>query len=211
MSPARLAPLLLALVVASGCRGGSRVLAPTIPPQYARVAEQGERELQCGRVEQALLVLPGVIQVRGCGERREYAISGRGRRLRVAAIVPVERSATTELSCAPDAIHVDSPAPAVRAVTGCGRRARYDLLCQDEHCAWTMTAHEGAWAGLDDAPVPDVAAVPEAPPPEPTWTPLGPDDPFAGVAIPPPPDAPPTSLPTLEDAPALDVPPPPAP
>jgi hypothetical protein len=91
-----------------------------------------------------------VYQVEGCNQLRDYALAdrrGRGRRGGWYAIQPVYARATAEMACPPSQLAIQAPAATVRNAHGCGRTARYDLVCGEAECAWMMTAHAGAWAG----------------------------------------------------------------
>lgn len=192
--------LVLAVLAASGCRRGRATIAPTVPRALASMAHQALGDIHCDHVDQVLLVLPGVIQVRGCGERREYVVA-QGRGAPALEIAPIEPRAALELQCAEGSLRVDSPAPAVRGVLGCGRRARYDLLCRARHCEWTMTAHAGAWAGLE-------SSVPQALPTSWSAPASAAAEDLSGIVLPPPPDASIPPPPEAEPAPAPTIPPP---
>jgi hypothetical protein len=136
----------LASIAMQAChRRGRGTVAQPIPRSLARIAQYAQRDLGCDHVDQVLYVLPTVVQARGCGQRQEYlALPGR----LPAGIGHVETTAARQMQCEVGHLSVESPAPSVRAVTGCERRARYDLSCTRYLCAWTMTAHAGRWAGL---------------------------------------------------------------
>jgi hypothetical protein len=134
-----------------GCQRGS-ARPPALPRTLNGALERAQSELGCAHLDQVLYVLPTVIQLRGCGQRREFVLVG-GRRPMPRSITSIEARASVELACAPGRLEISSPAPAVRAARGCDRHARYDLLCDGERCEWTMTAHTGAWAGIA-TPVP---------------------------------------------------------
>lgn len=213
--------LALALLVATallsmGChRGRGRTVASSVPRTLGRVAQQTVLDGDCDHVDQVLHVAPGVVQVRACGRRREYVMPP-GRRPVPRPITEIETRAAIDLACNGGHLVVESPAPAVRAVSGCGRRARYDLLCARARCEWTMTAHGGRWAGL----LPEVQVPPQF---EREWAlpeGVGPTGSSSGAAaadvdlgsvpLPPPPgatsDTPPDATSGVDDVP---IPPPP--
>ena len=147
--------LAAAALASSGCRRRAAV-GRTVPRTLHGIAQVSAQEMGCDDISDVLHVIPGVVQVRGCGQRREYrVVGGRGR---PTSITDVASRASAELACERAAIVVESPAPAVRAVRGCGRRARYDLVCTRDECSWQMTAHTGDWPGLEAA-VPSAAQV----------------------------------------------------
>ena len=199
-----LAGIVLALFASAGCHNHDGI-APAVPRTLGRVARESQEDLQCHHIDQVVHVMPGVVQVRGCGARREYVI-GR-RREPITSITDVERRASVEMRCPESTLLVESPAPAVRAVTGCERVARFDLICHARHCDWTMTAHTGRWAGIE-ATVPEQFQVgwelPSGVAPISVEAPGGEVD-LSDVALPPPPDAVPAAPETGE----VVVPPPP--
>lgn len=132
----------LVLFGIGGCRSGR---AGGVPRTLAAIARVGRADLHCERVDQALYVHPEVVQVRGCGRRQEYVFDVSHH----PPIVRVELVAEGDMVCSASQLDVESPAPAVRSVRGCGRLARYDLVCAAASCHWTMTAHSGAWAGAE--------------------------------------------------------------
>jgi len=136
----------LAALGVLGCRRTSaRVGMRPIPVVYRRVATVAASDMHCANLDAIVDVVPGVVQVRGCGQRVEYVI-GSGRQP-PRTIGSIAARASADLDCPAEHLVIASPAPAVRGVRGCDRRARYDLRC-DDHCAWRMTAHAGAWRDL---------------------------------------------------------------
>ena len=162
------------LAVASGCNR-PRAQGGHSPGELVWIARMVQGDFACARIDSMREVLPGVVQVRGCGTRREYQFE-RGWR-NAHPIASVESRASLELSCSASQLEVVSPAPAVRGVIGCGRRARYDLVCaRGAPCTWTMTAHAGDWRDLvGPSSVPAgawigaPAALPAAPPASPSF------------------------------------------
>ena len=149
--------LVLGLLLVAGCnRGGS------VPRLFGPLSRSAASDLRCERIDQILYVTPRVVQVRGCGRRQEYVVDARRRPMH--GIPRVETVAAHDLFCDGAALQVESPAPAVRVIEGCQRRARYDLRCSGADCRWTMTAHAGAWAGGDMSIPAQFAAHWELPP-----------------------------------------------
>ncbi len=201
---AALGIVVVCVLASAGCHRGARgrTLAPTIPRTLVAAARGAQEDFVCERVDQVLYIAPSVVQVRGCGRRREYMLVGR--RLTPTQIAPVEALAAGEMACAIQELAVESPAPSVRSVSGCDRRARYDLRCvaSGTSCAWTMTAHTGRWAGIiapaspasiETPAVPDQFEVGWALPPgvAPSGNTAGPTsraDDLSTVTLPPPPD-----------------------
>ncbi|UJR78861.1 hypothetical protein [Sandaracinus amylolyticus] len=145
-------------------RGGSATVGRR---QQRQLVQQAARELGC---DQGTLVLTAlndrVYQVHGCGQLRDYAWA-LGRRGGWSPLQPVVLRAAAELGCPASQLRVDAPAATVRNASGCGRSARYDLVCGGIECAWMMTAQGAGWG-------PQVAAAPAQPMPD---------------AVPPPPGA----------------------
>nr|MDQ3035695.1 hypothetical protein [Myxococcota bacterium] len=120
--------------------------------QTRQLQQQASRELGCDA--RTLTITPlsdRVMQVHGCGQLRDYAYAT-GRRRGWYAIQPVYMRAGSEMACPVQQLSVQAPTSTVRNATGCGRTARYDLVCGAIECAWMMTAHGGAWAGETGAP-----------------------------------------------------------
>jgi hypothetical protein len=209
----------LAVSFGAGCNRQRARVAQPFARELARPVQWAATHGGCMQVDQVLYVRPDVIQIRGCGRRTEYFLPG-GRHEPV-AVGAIETRAAAELHCDASSLRVASPAPAVRGVSGCGRRARYDLQCDAHGCGWMMTAHAGRWAGLETAiEVPDQFDVAWPLPPE-----VGPSARTAprpntptdldAVALPPPPGTapPPPPSPEVIVPPSGDaaIPPPPGP
>lgn len=224
MSVARVGLVLLLgalALLAGGCRRGrTRATAP-IARDLRRYASAGVPGTRCTAVDQVVYVAPGVVQVRGCGQRRELVLSGP--RAAPVPVQPIEVVAMHGLSCEAHALTIESPGPAVRAVSGCGRIARYDLHCGAGLCEWRMTAHAGRWSGMPADPADAPAWTADAWPIDPDVTsrgltsgPSADELDLSSVALPPPPGAstapqdasPPSDAPTPADEPI--VPPPPS-
>lgn len=147
-----LAVVLAALGVA-GCvarRLGARGATSFGRREERQLQQQAERDLRCPARQLVLTPLTErVVQVHGCQQLRDYAYSrpqGRGRAAWV-PLQPVFARAAAELACPAQALAIQAPGPTVRSASGCGRSARYDLVCGALDCAWMMTAHDGAWGG----------------------------------------------------------------
>ncbi|MFO0684705.1 MAG: hypothetical protein U0234_21795 [Sandaracinus sp.] len=158
MRRASLAALLASLVLAgtSGCRRGpgAEGRAPLIAARYRRTERQLEAQSGCDDVQSIRAIRPRVLSVRGCGEQREVVVEPD---FTVAhAVAPVETLAARELACPEGAVEITRPSPTTRGAAGCGRRARYDLICDEAlwACAWAMTAHAGDWEGAAPTVVP---------------------------------------------------------
>lgn len=122
--------------------------------QVRELQQRAAHELGC--TERGLTVTPlsdRVMQVHGCGQLRDYAY-GTGRGSGWHPMQPVYVRAAAEMVCPVAQLSVQAPTAMIRNAAGCGRTARYDLVCGSLECAWTMTAHGGAWAGsVEAAPV----------------------------------------------------------
>lgn len=190
-SPLRLLALALcAALLASACvrRGGPRGAGRR---EQRQLQQQASIELQCRR--EGLVLTPlteRVVQVHGCGQLRDYAWAPLGRRGRWAPLQPVVLRAATEMGCPPQQLRVEAPSATVRNAAGCGRSARYDLVCGGIECAWMMTAQGTGWGA--------VAAVGGAP----AVAPPAASAPAEGTEVPPPPGATEPADPALATAPA---------
>ncbi|AKF08518.1 hypothetical protein DB32_005667 [Sandaracinus amylolyticus] len=167
---ARLGVLVVLAVIAAlalgACvrRGGSATVGRR---QQRQLVQQASRELGC---DQQALVLTAlnerVYQVHGCGQLRDYAWA-LGRRGGWSPLQPVVLRAAAELGCPAAQLHVDAPAATVRNASGCGRSARYDLVCGGIECAWMMTAQGAGWGAPVAAVAPAAQPSPDAVPPPP--------------------------------------------
>ena len=88
---------------------------------------------------EARAVTDRVWETAGCGQVREFTWSDRRG---WEALAPVGAFASNELSCPTQSLVVHAPQQNVRSVTGCGQRATYQLACDVQTCAWTMTERE---------------------------------------------------------------------
>lgn len=191
--------LVLGLFLAAGCnRGGS------VPRIFGPLSRSASADLRCERIDQILYVSPRVVQVRGCGRRQEYVVDARRRPMH--GIPRVETVAAHDLFCDGDALQVESPAPAVRIIEGCQRRARYDLRCGATDCRWTMTVHAGAWAGGDMSIPPQFAAHWELPP-EAAQAPVTAPEGYVDLLTVDVPTPPPSTEPTEPTVPVIPPPP----
>lgn len=158
--------LAICLALVPGCRRRSRTQAAAVRaiPGHRALLRDARQALDCENLSLTAVDVR-VAQVLGCGQRSDFASdqsSGHWAELR-----SVSSRAETDLGCASTALVVTHPASRVSAVTGCGRRARYDLVCEDLGCEWRMTAHAGAWGPLarrtSAAPPDDAWPEPDAP------------------------------------------------
>lgn len=88
---------------------------------------------------EARAVTDRVWETAGCGQVHEFTWSDRRG---WQALAPVGAFASNELSCPTQSLVVHAPQQNVRSVTGCGQRATYELACDVQTCAWTMTERE---------------------------------------------------------------------
>lgn len=177
--------LAAALLSQGGCVRRLRPSTGRLVPgarQERELRQQAARELRCdGR---ALVLTPlssRVYQVLGCGQMRDYAYGVGGTR-GWTPLQPVYERAVVEMACPLEQLRITAPTATMRSAFGCGRTARYDLVCDARECSWRMTSHAGAWAagagavvgvgppavaepGPSPTPSTDEIAIPEAPAP----------------------------------------------
>jgi hypothetical protein len=151
----------------SGCdRRAAYGAAPTLDARQAeRLRRIAERDMSCPRRGLAEVPLvDSAVEVRGCGRIREYAlVCRRGRRCQWQPMVPAALLAARDMSCTLESMSVAAPAAHVRDLIGCGRMARYTLVCDGETaCRWNLTSRVTSEAAA--APPPTYGTT-YAPPP----------------------------------------------
>jgi hypothetical protein len=148
---------LVALVLLSpGCRRGR--LQAMRAESSAALRAMAAHDLSCRSTLSTVALDLRVAQVTGCGQTREYARSERTRGDVVwTAVEPIATRAEREMQCDVASLTLTAPWATVRRVSGCGREARYDLMCGADACAWAMTQHSGARIASRAAPVLSVA------------------------------------------------------
>ena len=141
--------MVLALVAgACGRRGPGGTLPTAGRREQQLLLQQASREMSCPAPALSIMLLTrDVWQVQGCGLLRDFRLEGTGRRARWTPIEPMPVRASREMACPVSAMSFGAPLPTVRDATGCGRSARYVLVCTASGCLWGMSAHAGAWAG----------------------------------------------------------------
>lgn len=122
--------------------------APVVAPGEPRAGSEtrlralASMALGCSELELTPL-RARVVQVLGCGRFGEYA-SAPDDADEWEPIEPLVDAAAVEMACGEDALTIAALAATTRTAVGCGRSARYELVCGAE-CAWRMSAHAGAW------------------------------------------------------------------
>lgn len=169
MNRTLLCAALLVIGVLPACGGSGAALQATVYPGDTRVtgrrleslARDFERDANCTPEDTIVItgLAPGVYHAEGCAHSGDYMIACRpgtstyGPR-EVCSWTPFEdlnAHAARDFRCDPDALDVQIVSADVRAVSGCGYRASYQLQCAGTTCGWVLAGRieGGAASGVD--------------------------------------------------------------